>query len=70
MSSRLIRQPGIHCPTQNLFYAIRFEQIRFNYFTNASPNLEKRDEAGTLINLYTKRIFEEHGVVINDSDSK
>ena len=70
MSSRLIRQPGIHCPTANLAYAHRYESIRFHYFTNTSPNLEKRDEAGTLINLYTKRIFEEHGVVINDSDSK
>ena len=70
MTSRLIRHPGIHCPTANLLYALRFEQIRFHYFTNTSPNLEKRDEAGTLINLYTKRIFEEHGVVVNSSDGK
>ena len=70
MSSRLIRQPGIHCPTANLAYAYRFEQIRFHYFTNTSPNLEKRDEAGTLINIYKNRLFQEHGLVVNSSDSK
>ena len=70
MSSRLIRQPGIHCATQNLFYALRFEQIRFNYFTNTSQNLEKRDEAGTLINIYKERLFDEFGIDVNNKDGK
>ena len=65
MSFRFIHQPGTHCPTANLLYALRFEQIRFHWFNSISPNLEKRDEAGTLINLYTKRIFKEHGLVIH-----
>ena len=65
MSSRLHRQPGIHCPTQNLSYALRFEEIRFHYFTHIAPNLEKRDQAGTLINIYKKRLFDELGLVVN-----
>ena len=70
MPSRLQRQPGIHCPTANLAYAYRYEQIRFNYFTISSPNLEKRDEAGTLINIYKNRLFEEHDLVVTNADGK
>ena len=70
MSSRLIRQPGIHCPTQNLHYAHRYEILRFNYFTNVAPNLQKRDEAGTLINIYKNRLFDEFGIVVNNADGQ
>lgn len=70
MSSRLIRQPGIHCPTANLDYAYRYESIRFHWFNSISPNLEKRDEAGTLINIYKTRLFEEHNLVVTNPDGK
>ena len=70
MPARLHRQPGIHCPTQNLLYAYRYEEFRFHWFTHTAPDLEKRDEAGTLLNIYQKRIFEELNIVITSQNAK
>ncbi len=70
MPSRLIRQPGIHCPSANLDYAYRYESIRFHWFNSISSNLEKRDEAETLINIYKARLLEEHDLVVNNTDGK
>lgn len=70
MVSRYNYSPGAHCPSANLDYAYRYEQIRFNYFNSISPNLEKRDEAGTLVNIYKARLLSEHDLVVTNADSK